>query len=399
MSFAGILGALASGGELAATGGHPEPLAGLEYGREVELKQQALAVFWRKSGLPGAPEGLVRAPQPRGYRTTSKRRAVFHKGKLRLDFPGSQGSPGNLAPSILDEPSHEAVYCTVLKCCGRPHMQALAASLNHVIVRGQGGALALILNVRVLDAAVVRGAKLLAEIFRADGSGVQAAFVYLDPTASDYYLEARRPAGQVAFKRLFGADFLQVDVGGYLLRCPVTAFSQVNSPMIPVLTAAVADLVGPLTGRTLLDLYCGYGLFSLTVGRGAARVIGIDHAGPAIEAARGNARHLGLGSRASFLPGRIDGGFLARRLRPPVNRERMVLDPPRQGTAPGVAAALGRRRPEGVVHLCCGTDEIPREVAAWNAAGLRLTRAVPLDLFPGTANLETLLCFDPVRGG
>ena len=396
MSFAGILGALAAHRGVAETGGHPEPLARMEYERELELKQEALEAFWAEHGLPGLPQPLVAAPRPRGYRTTSKRRVIFHKGKISLDFPGLHGSPGSLAPSILDDPSHEVVYRTVLRFFTRPSFQALAAALNHVIVRGQGEMLALILNVRVFDAAVVRGAKLLGEAVRAAGNGVQAAFVYLDPRGSDYYLEARRPAGGISFKRLFGADWLSVEADGRRLRFPVTAFSQVNSAMLPALIRAVAELLGPVSGRALLDLYCGYGLFALTVGAQAARVVGVDYAGPAIEAAQGNARHLGFGHRARFIAGSIDAAWLERRLGAPAERELVVLDPPRQGTAPRVAVVLARRRPERVVHLCCGTDEIPRELAAWSAAGFRLTRAVPLDLFAGTANLETLLALAPV---
>jgi tRNA/tmRNA/rRNA uracil-C5-methylase (TrmA/RlmC/RlmD family) len=48
-----------------------------------------------------------------------------------------------------------------------------------------------------------------------------------------------------------------------------------------------------------------------------------------------------------------------------------------------------------IVHICCGTDEIPREVEAWAKVGYRLRRAVPLDLFAGTINLETMLLFTP----
>jgi len=75
----------------------------------------------------------------------------------------------------------------------------------------------------------------------------------------------------------------------------------------------------------------------------------------------------------------------------------VLLDPPRQGTEPGVVEAIAARGPERVVHICCGIDEIPREVAAWSTAGYRLQRAVPLDLFAGTLGLETLLLLTPAH--
>ena len=224
---------------------------------------------------------------------------------------------------------------------------------------------------------------------------MRAGFLYLDPSGSDYYLEARRPQVTLSFKRLFGPDWLQVESLGLRLRFPVTVFSQVNGAMLETMTATALSLLAPLAGRALLDLYCGYGLFSLVVGREAAQVTGIDADGPAIEAARANATHLGAARRTHFLAGRIDGAFIATRLRPPAAPEVVLLDPPRAGTAPDVAAALAARSPSRIVHICCGTDEIPREVASWAAAGFTVQRAVPLDLFAGTANLETMLLLGP----
>ena len=63
------------------------------------------------------------------------------------------------------------------------------------IVRGSPGGLALILNVRVFDARVVRAGKLLGEALQGADLGVRSCSLYLDPSGSDYYLEAKRPSG------------------------------------------------------------------------------------------------------------------------------------------------------------------------------------------------------------
>ena len=394
MSFADTLRGLAANRGLALPpASHPEPLAALPYAVEHGLKEDALARFWREQGLPGMPEPLVPARTPRGYRTTSKRRAALGPRGLALTFPGAAPVSRGLSPSALDLPEHQAVYALLIDRLSRPPARALASALNWAIVRGDAGALAVILNVRVFDARVVRAGKQLALELQGAGLGARSAFLYLDPSGSEYYLEARRPAGTLSFKRLFGPDWLQVEVGGVRLRFPPTVFSQVNGAMLGAMAGAAAALLAPLSGCALLDLYCGYGLFALTAGRDAARVTGTDVDGPAIAAARANAAHLGA-AHVRFLPGRIDASFLAR-LRPSPSPEVVLLDPPRQGTQPGVAAALAARKPLRAVHICCGTDEIPREVAAWAEAGYRVARAVPLDLFAGTAGLETMLLLEP----
>jgi hypothetical protein len=392
MSFADALRGLAERRSLVLPPAqHPEPFARVDYAAELALKRDAFAAFWQDQRLPGRPEPVVAAPVPRGYRTTCKRRAALGPKGLSLSFPGAAPLKRGLAPSALDLPEHTAVFAFLAERLGRPPARALATALNWVIVRGAAGGLAVILNVREFDARVVRAGKLLAEALQEAPLGVRAAFLYLDPTGSDYYLEAKRPAGTLSFKRLFGPDWLQVDVGGVRLRFPTTVFSQVNGAMLGVMSECVRSLLAPLAGCDLLDLYCGYGLFSFTAGREAAQVVGVDLDGPAIEAARASAEHLGVAGRVRFLAGRIDGRFLAGQLRPSRSREVVLLDPPRQGTAPDVVPAIAARAPLRVVHICCGTDEIPREVAAWLRVGFSVTSAVPLDLFAGTASLETLL--------
>jgi tRNA/tmRNA/rRNA uracil-C5-methylase (TrmA/RlmC/RlmD family) len=368
---------------------HPEPLAALAYADELAIKQRALDAFWRAQGLAGAPEPIVAAPRPRGYRTTTTRRAAVHKGRLTLWFAGARGDE-DVSASALDGPEHAAVYAFLARSLARAGLRALAESLHFAIVRGTAGKLAVILNVQVFDARVVGAAKQLAELLKDDTLGIRSAFLYLDPTASDYYLEARRPAGVLSFKRLFGPEWLEVTVEDRRLRFPPTVFSQVNEAMLPLMIERVAELSAPLAGRTLLDLYCGYGLFALTAGRAAAHVVAVDYDGPAVEAARANALHFGEATRVRFHAGRIEAAFI-RGLRRARGAEVALLDPPRQGTERGVVEAVAERRPETVVHICCGADEIPREVLSWTRAGYRLRRAVPLDLFAGTAGLETLL--------
>ena len=391
MSFARILIEMAGRqGRSLPPETHPEPLATLDYLDELALKREALAAFWRAADLPGRPDPVLPAPQPRRYRTTTKRRVVPGPRGVTLAFPGAPATRQRLAPSALDLPEHVAIYEFLIEALSRPTARPLAAALSWAIVRGAAGRLALVLNVRRLDAPIVRSAKRLSEALQ-EAACAQAGFLYLDPSDSGYYLEARRPTGMVAFKRLFGPDWLPVEAQGMRLRFPVTVFSQVNGAMLETMITTALSLLGPLAGRTLLDLYCGYGLFSLTAGREAAHVTGVDTDGPAIEAARANAVHCGVANRTRFVAGRIDADFLAARLRRPAAPEVVLLDPPRQGTYPGVVAAVAARQPAHVVHICCGTEEIPREVAAWSAAGLAVQRVVPLDLFAGTANLETML--------
>jgi tRNA/tmRNA/rRNA uracil-C5-methylase (TrmA/RlmC/RlmD family) len=370
---------------------HPEPLAALNYDQELALKNEALRSFCKTERLI-EPSALRPAPLPRAYRSTTKRRAVIARERLNLVFAEKSHAPTGAYRSLLDRTEHLAVYDFLSRSLNQRASIAFASALNHVIVRGEGQNLAVIFNTSLFDGAVIRRAKQLGDALQKTALGVRAAFVYLDPTGSDYYLEARRPAGCMSFKRLFGPDWLSLKIAGLSLRYPPTAFSQINSAMAPTLIDTARELLAPDDASTLVDLYCGYGLFAFTLGQKMRAIWGADSGADAIAAARDTARHLKMESRARFYAGAITEDFLDARLPARVLQGGLaLLDPPRQGTDRGVIEAIAAHRPARVLHIFCGTDEIPRELARWRAARFQPARIVPLDLFPGTLHVETLI--------
>jgi len=412
----------------------PEPLAELEYPEELRLKQLALERFWDRSGLPGTPGEVVPSPLARRYRSTSKRRAAIVSGRLYLRHAGEQAAdrrssnrPGKapppppgiepVSPSRLEPETHHRLFCLVQQRLSRREDAPLAESLHWVVLRDGTAGCALLLNVFRVDRDIGRKAKQVCDWTLAQGAGIVSVFLFHDPSRSEYYLEAGREevaAGPAATWRdnlrcLAGPREIGHPVADFELRFSPLVFSQVNRAMLPELLRQARSLLGlagtPAPAAHLLDLYCGYGLFSFGLGARCGSACGLELAGPAIESARRNqarlsARNLREYPPMRFLDGRITPGLIARGLAPiaprPAARQLLaILDPPRQGTEAGVIAALGQVRPERVLHVCCGTDGLPEEVRRWQAAGYGLSQAAVLDLFPGTANLETLLLLLP----
>jgi tRNA/tmRNA/rRNA uracil-C5-methylase (TrmA/RlmC/RlmD family) len=119
--------------------------------------------------------------------------------------------------------------------------------------------------------------------------------------------------------------------------------------------------------------------------------------GPAVNAAINNARHLFPDKSCRFVTGAITLENIQSKL-PPVNMpEIVILDPPRQGTAQGVIAAIAERRPVQVIHIFCGTDKISEETSEWERNGYKLKTIIPLDMFPGSPNLETVVVLKPEK--
>ncbi len=374
-----------------------DPLADLAYADECLIKQQALEVFWKKHQIPGVPGKIMPSPMPRGYRTNSKRRVLIYKGKVSLVMEQHHCEPGTLQRSSLEPDMHLSIYQLLLELLSGVNYQSLARSLNFCIIRGSYTRCSIILNVFAVDNIIVRKIKQFAATLKASDPRILSCFMYVDPTRSDYYLESKRPEKGVAIKKLFGPESLDVTVDGIRLLYPPTVFSQINESMLPNFTGAVRDLLELSSGVRLLDLYCGYGMLGLVSAPHVGSVIGMDIEGPAIHAAIENAKYHFPGKQLKFIASPITADSLCDKLPPPHPKEVVLLDPPRSGTARGVIHAIAERQPCRVLHIFCGTDEIPRELLEWKAGGYVPERILPLDMFPGSPNLETMILLKPCK--
>jgi tRNA/tmRNA/rRNA uracil-C5-methylase (TrmA/RlmC/RlmD family) len=368
-----------------------EPLAHLSYGDELALKQAALREVWRRRRLDGTPEDLVPSPRPRGYRTSSKRRVTLRDGRVFL-FLGERldrRQRSAFVASELEPEQHTVIYRALSQRLAEPGFRALAGHLNYLVVRGSYAEPALILNVDELDAKLVRKIKLLAG--RSGELPLAGCFAYLDPTRSTYHFESRRPDRAVTFKKIFGRDYLAAAYHGCRYRYHPTSFSQVNESVVPDLMLRARQLLAPERGQHLLDLYCGYGLFSHYLAPDYAGVLGVELDAAAVRAAADNIRLNPGRTPRRFVAARIDRELVSAKLPRPTGREVILLDPPRNGPQHGVIPALGRRAAEKVLHVFCDVDQIPGALQQWRSVGYRPSKIVPLDMFPGTANLEVLV--------
>ena len=190
------------------------------------------------------------------------------------------------------------------------------------------------------------------------------------------------------YRTLWGADVLTDTLCGLTFRLSVPSFYQVNREMAEVLYRRAADFAGLTGGETVLDLYCGAGTITQVMARHARRVIGAEIVPEAIEDARENARRNGV-ENVEFLCGDAAAAaaeLAGRGLRPDV----ICVDPPRKGLAPEVIRAAARMAPRRIVYVSCDPATLARDVKLFGESGYQAVRAAAVDMFPGTANVETV---------
>jgi len=375
--------------------------ARVEYPAEAGARDAALRDFWGKLEPEAPLAPLVRSPLGRGYRTVSKRRAFLLKDETRLGLidPGAGDGhrPVDVMACRVEPDSHAAVYARLRQSILSPAARLLAPALRYVIVKGNYSELVVILSVTRIDGAIVSAANTLSKGLTSACPDVRGVMLYEDRSDGRYYLGTRSPAARGNVRKIYGETEIYQKFGGKGFLFPPLAFSQGNASLVDGLIAEAGRMLDLSSGDDLYDLYCGYGLFTLTLGTRARKGTGIERTPESIDAAVRNAKRLGV-ANTQFFRSDITGTTLLRLLAGVRPRDAILLDPPRGGTAPGVIECAAARRPGRVVHMFCNIDIIPAEIARWRAAGYMPVRGVPFDMFPGTDETEVMVLFEPATG-
>jgi len=165
-------------------------------------------------------------------------------------------------------------------------------------------------------------------------------------------------------------------------------FFQSNAAMLEKLIAELLNVCGSGPDAQMADLYCGVGTFALFLGERYGKTILAEENKRAVGIARENLK----GARAEFfalrdtdweraiLRGKADFGFA-------------VVDPPRAGLAPKLAAAVARDGPPVLAYVSCDSASLARDARILTGGGYKLDKLTLFDFYPQTSHIESLAVF------
>jgi 23S rRNA (uracil1939-C5)-methyltransferase len=67
------------------------------------------------------------------------------------------------------------------------------------------------------------------------------------------------------------------------------------------------------------------------------------------------------------------------------------MDPPRSGSDEAFLSSLIKLKPENVVYISCNPETLARDLKYLTKHGYRAEKSVPVDMFPYTAHVETIV--------
>ena len=187
-----------------------------------------------------------------------------------------------------------------------------------------------------------------------------------------------------------GRDHFVVSVLEKDFRVSAASFFQVNTKMAEKMVEHILAHLPVSMSTTVLDVYCGVGLFSKFFAAKCQQVIGIETSESACEDFVFNLDEfdnveLYEGAAEEILPGlagRLDSSTFA------------IVDPPRAGIEKHALDAIIIIKPQIIAYVSCDPSTLARDAARLINGGYRLVEVTPFDLFPQTYHIESISIFE-----
>jgi len=185
---------------------------------------------------------------------------------------------------------------------------------------------------------------------------------------------------------LIGSNTISEVVADRTYRVSAPSFFQVNTSQATRLVQQVLAYLDLQGGETVLDAYCGVGLFTVPLAERAGLVLGVEQAPAAVDDLLENTAAF---DNVEVVEGPVEAALPDL----DISLDAVVVDPPRAGIDRFALDALVERRPARLVYVSCDAATLARDAKRLARAGYRLVEVQPVDMFPQTYHIESVALF------
>jgi len=184
---------------------------------------------------------------------------------------------------------------------------------------------------------------------------------------------------------LYGKEYFYEEILGLRFKISTYSFFQTNSLGAEVLYSQAREFIGEGSRKVVFDLYSGTGTIAQLMAPAAEKVIGVEIIEEAVEAAKENAAGNGL-TNCDFIAGDVLKVLDTIEEKP----EYIILDPPRDGIHPKALQKIIAYGVDRMVYISCKPTSLARDLELLTAGGYQVEKVACVDMFPQTANVETV---------
>jgi 23S rRNA (uracil1939-C5)-methyltransferase len=195
---------------------------------------------------------------------------------------------------------------------------------------------------------------------------------------------------------LSGSGVITERLGELDFRISANSFFQTNSSQAEVLYNSILDVAGLKADDTVYDLYCGTGTITLYLAKHCRTAVGLEVVESSINDARSNAALNGVSNAAFYQVDLKDFHAILDSLESHGSPGVIITDPPRAGMHPKALSTMLRFRPRRIVYVSCNPASLARDGKEICLQGYNLISVQPVDMFPHTAHIESVACFERI---
>jgi 23S rRNA (uracil1939-C5)-methyltransferase len=184
-----------------------------------------------------------------------------------------------------------------------------------------------------------------------------------------------------------GSDHILMRVLERDFKVSAASFFQVNTVMAGKMVQHLLACLPVSLSTTLLDVYCGVGLFSAFLAPKCGRVIGIESSESSCE---DFAINLDEFDNVELYEDEAEAVIPHLEAKPDI----VLVDPPRAGLDKAVVDGILKLSPSLIAYVSCDPSTLARDAARLINGGYKLKEVTPFDLFPQTFHIESISIFE-----
>jgi 23S rRNA (uracil1939-C5)-methyltransferase len=183
-----------------------------------------------------------------------------------------------------------------------------------------------------------------------------------------------------------GNDHITMKVLDREFHVSPNSFFQVNTVMAEKMVTHLLDRL-PILQSTILDVYCGVGLFSAFLASKCKRLIGIESSSSACDDFSINLDEF---DNVELYEDLAENVLPALKIKPDI----ILVDPPRAGIEKEALDAIIRMNAKMIAYVSCDPSTLARDARRLIDNGYTLLDVTPFDLFPQTYHIESISFFE-----
>lgn len=337
----------------------------MQYSYQLQFKRERVKAAFAKFSLKSAIESCLPSPSPLGYRN-------------KIQLPVQNGKIG-----LYAKDSHEIielegcpVHCTLGESVFQK-IRSIIPPVQYILIKTsihQEQAIVTLIASESEPAAFKATAD---EIMKASAA-ITGVMLNVNKQQCNTILGSE-------YHLLAGIPYITEKLGDLSFRISPASFFQINSMQAEKMYSKAIEICNPQSHETVLDAYCGVGSISIYFARCVKQVIGIECVPKAIEDAKTNAELNGIKNT------HFHQGFAEEFMKDCDPVDLLILNPPRKGCASSLLQSIRRLKPAKILYISCEPETLARDLSHLISIGYTIEITQPLDMFPQTVHVETLV--------